>query len=304
CEAEIPFRVGHTAAIRQHTERHHHEQLQARVPDNAIANIVQDENGNHKRRKVAGAQQQETDKILDRWIARSGRPLVLVEDSGFREYIVYITRNGANIELTVPRRQQLRELVAVSASEARVALKKKLQSDTELLTPYYLDAEFRAFGWTLEVKRFRGVHIADEIASEVTKSLERWELRIDDCALLVRDGAANAVAASKRLSVAHISCIAHSFHLVSGGAIFDRRGTADAVSAEGAGTSLGGREEQVSAEDIVAAFDHVNDFVERAAEPTARRALDWIRAVVSRFRRQRCREYAGRNPRRLPNALE
>ncbi|TYZ65312.1 hypothetical protein PybrP1_000096 [[Pythium] brassicae (nom. inval.)] len=43
-----------------------------------------------------------------------------------REYIGYITSNCANIELTVPRRQQLHEMVVVLASKARVALKKKL----------------------------------------------------------------------------------------------------------------------------------------------------------------------------------
>ncbi|TYZ65311.1 hypothetical protein PybrP1_000095 [[Pythium] brassicae (nom. inval.)] len=66
--------------------------------------------------------------------------------------------------------------------------------------------------------------------------------------------------------------------------MFDSRGAADEVSAEGVDTSLGGREERVSAEYIVAAFDHVKEFVERAAEPTARTALDRIRAVMSRFR--------------------
>ena len=46
--------------------------------------------------------------------------------------------------------------------------------------------------------------------------LEEWNLSKPMCAMLLRNGASNAVKATSKLNLPNMSCVAHSIHLVVG----------------------------------------------------------------------------------------
>jgi hypothetical protein len=68
--------------------------------------------------------------------------------------------------------------------------------------------------WLLEVRHFPGKHTGIAIASELEKCIELWGLKKENCVKFVRDGAANGVKACNELQINHMSCLAHSLHLV------------------------------------------------------------------------------------------
>ncbi|KAE9096069.1 hypothetical protein PF005_g24807 [Phytophthora fragariae] len=90
------------------------------------------------------------------------------------------------------------------------------------LTLHYLDLKFRPCNWTLEIERFPGLHSGEAIADGLTKIFKRWGLNPSLCMKLVRDDASNAVLAGNLMGVPHMSCIAHSLHLVVAGALIKR----------------------------------------------------------------------------------
>ncbi|KUF84364.1 hypothetical protein AM588_10000678 [Phytophthora nicotianae] len=98
------------------------------------------------------------------------------------------------------------------------------------LTIHYLEEDFTVSSWTLEVEPFPGRHTGVAIAKGLEKIMDRWELRPENCVMLVRDGAANAVCASEILDMRSMSCIAHSLHLVVGGALLKQKKKAGAGS--------------------------------------------------------------------------
>jgi hypothetical protein len=209
------------------------------------------------RRKLTGIskdQQSYANGLLAKWVAQSMRPLTIVEDSGLLEFIRYITEVLGGIVLDVPGATQLRADISRIAAELRASLKTRIQFGclyycitTDIwtsrrgqsymaLTLHYVDEGFTMCSWTLEVEAFPGMHTGVAITRGLEEMMDRWELRPEMCMLLVRDGAANAVLGSDILGVKNMSCIAHSLHLVLGGALARHKATvplgaaADAVA--------------------------------------------------------------------------
>jgi len=107
-----------------------------------------------------------------------------------------------------------------------------MRSNISLMLHYVTD-EFEIKCWALEVQHFPGKHDAPAIAATLSAVLARWGLCREQCTKLLRDGAANAVAASDLLGVDQMSCIAHSIHLVVGGALFKKKNRSGAPGALG-----------------------------------------------------------------------
>lgn len=91
------------------------------------------------------------------------------------------------------------------------------------LTMHFLEADFTMNDWTLEVEPLPGKHTGEAISEALDKTMARWGLNKSLCVRLIRDGAANAVSGAMQLGVPHNSCIAHSLHLVVGGATIKKK---------------------------------------------------------------------------------
>ncbi|GMF30815.1 unnamed protein product [Phytophthora fragariaefolia] len=80
----------------------------------------------------------------------------------------------------------------------------------------------------------RRANHGEAIAEGLTKLFKHWGLNPSFCIKLVRDGASNAVLASNLMGVSHMSCIAHSLHLVVAGALIKRtRKVSDLANSSG-----------------------------------------------------------------------
>eukprot|EP00644_Phytophthora_capsici_P018302 jgi/Phyca11/131118/e_gw1.101.52.1 len=130
------------------------------------------------------------------------------------------------MSLRVPGRTELRRDIVGVARDLRTKLKTVLASDCQdyslttdiwtdrrqrsfmAVTIHYLNDNFQMANWTLEVEAFPGSHIGDAIAARVDDVVSRWGLQKGKSAVLLRDGAANAVLAGDRLGIYHLQCVA------------------------------------------------------------------------------------------------
>ncbi|OWZ19984.1 Zinc finger BED domain-containing hypothetical protein [Phytophthora megakarya] len=87
------------------------------------------------------------------------------------------------------------------------------------LTIHYLTKDFDSRVWALEVEHFPGKHSGIAISAETTKAMERWGLDKNRCSMLLRDSAANVTLAGDITGVRHMSCLAHTMHLVVAGSL-------------------------------------------------------------------------------------
>jgi hypothetical protein len=241
------------------------------------------------------------------------RPLSIVEDPWLLEFIRFITQELGGILLDVPGVTQLRDDIKRIAAELRASLKARIHEGcwyycitTDIwtsrkaqsymaLTLHYRDEDFTMCSWTLEVESFPGMHTGVVIASGLEQMLERWELNPEMCTLLVRDGAANAVLASNILGVNNTSCIAHSLHLVLGGALLGRKPRVRATGefSDPPTTEVDLQQDSVQ-DEVVAASAEEQDAVLTELESVldtllinnaaAQDALAQVRVVVQRFR--------------------
>lgn len=249
CKCRIYFQTGQNG-VKQHMEKYHGqimhgfgEKPKGDRNGDAASDVVYP-NGRFPNRplfEVSEKDQQRANEFLARWMVQSLHSISMVEDDGFRMYIEFIARELAGINLKIPKRTQVRSDMVRVAAEQRAARKTKIDADcafyavtTDIwtdrrlrnyvsLTAHYLDKQFLSNNWTLEVKRFPGKHTGTSIASALDDTLSRWELKKSFCTKLLRDGAANAVLASNILGVGHMSCIAHSIHLVVAEALIEKK---------------------------------------------------------------------------------
>jgi hypothetical protein len=228
---------------------HHHahiEQFMAkRTHARAKTKLESKFTGTDQTGKVAvtasAEQQKRANALLAKWLATSQRPFSLVQDRGFVDYINFITFTLSGLKLGVPSRNGVAGEVRLLAVQLRASLKEQLNKtckyyclSTDIwtdrsmrsymaVTLHYLDDKFKMYNWTLEVESFPGKHTGAAIAAALDAVLARWGLEKSFCVRLVRDGASNAVSAGNFMGVMHASCIAHSLHLVVGGAIIKQK---------------------------------------------------------------------------------
>ncbi|KAF1331168.1 hypothetical protein FI667_g4418, partial [Globisporangium splendens] len=170
------------------------------------------------------------------------RPISLVEDHGFIELLNFAATELGGVQLVIPKRTQVRSEIVRLASELRSSLKIKLRESclyfcisTDVwtdrgrrryisLTLHFLDPDFNSNNWTLEVEHLPGKHTGELISSTLHTTMDRWGLNKEYCVKLLRDGASNAVSAGENLRVNHMTCVAHSLHLVVSAAMMRKKG--------------------------------------------------------------------------------
>ncbi|RLN91127.1 hypothetical protein BBJ28_00023770 [Nothophytophthora sp. Chile5] len=261
CESCIPFRKGQNG-VKKHMVKFHMKHLATYAKDKAkkreaevtLTNSYSQSDPQSESKGVAVSPQQQShvNELLALWIAGSLRPLSTVSDKGFSALIRYLTSDLGGVEVRLPSRTQVRADIAQQAAELRASLKNKLAKEcgyysvtTDIwtsrtarsflaLTVHYLTLQFQLCNWTLEVEHFPGRHSGAAIAEGLTSLLKRWGLDLANCTKLLRDGASNGVLAGNLLGIEHMSCIAHSLHLVLAGLLIKKRPTPSDASAVGA----------------------------------------------------------------------
>jgi hypothetical protein len=321
-----------SSKVRYHMQRYHaHDMLEffarkvaleqstTRNLSDAFAEVAEPEK---KRvpRQITAEEQKHVNKLLALWISRHFRPIRIVEDTGFIEFVRYITVALGNVVVNVPRRTKMREEVVSLARTLRERVKKAIESDCGFYsvtsdiwtarntrsyiscTVHYVTASFHRVNWTLEVRELSGIHDGNAIASALKEIMHDWSLPASRCVKLVRDGGSNMVKAARFLSIDDMSCVAHSMHLVVAGALIKPRKKDALLDDSDAAAEV---EEQTPDIDVTIneddevflhdemdalrglqtlAIEEMNDYMDTTLSRLEQDDLECVRKIVQRFR--------------------
>jgi len=167
--------------------------------------------------------------------------MLMVQDTGFVEFVRYIAVDLGNVQVNLPKRTQLRSEIEGFARDLRTKISRlickgcrfySITSDIWTArnarsyiscTLLYVNEEFYPVNWTLDVRELAGIHNSSAIANSLTTILHEWSLSLERCSKLVRDGGSNTVRDASDMGIGHMSCIAHSIHLVVSGMLIKPR---------------------------------------------------------------------------------
>ncbi|KAK1947186.1 putative AC transposase [Phytophthora citrophthora] len=194
-------------------------------------------------RDITKEEQGQVNRLLALWISAHFRPLLLVEDKGFIEFVTYIPKTLGCVNVPLPKRTQLRRCIIIFANELREYVQGMISASCDYysitadiwtapnsrsciaFTIHYVGEDFNPRNWTLEVKEIPGKHTGKLIAEYLDIIMDDWKLDKGKCTRLVRDSGRNMVSAGKILGVEHFSCLARDIHLVVAGALSKDKNT-------------------------------------------------------------------------------
>ncbi|KAJ8550455.1 hypothetical protein ON010_g10613 [Phytophthora cinnamomi] len=194
-------------------------------------------------RSITSEQQQQVNALLARWIARHVRPMIILEDEGFVEFVFLSLMSWVALILsclTVPNYETTLSLLRYTTESVSRRTSQhfcayySLTSDVSTgrdgksnisLTIHYITDYFESRNWTFEVRELPGVHIHDGLAipTALNEMMQTGLLVKAYCTRLIRDGGSNMVSAAAKLGIADMSCIAHSLHLVVAGILMKKK---------------------------------------------------------------------------------
>ncbi|KAK1944906.1 Zinc finger BED domain-containing protein 1 [Phytophthora citrophthora] len=189
--------------------------------------------------------------IVSQWVRTSLRPMSIVEDQGLIEVVRFA--NNAKTQLSIPSRQTVAEGVHAKASQYHIWTSLKRECFISL-TLHYVDSTFGFHSWTLGVTEIPGKHDGDAIADVLVRCFSWWRLDLKRCAIFLRDGATNMSKACTTLGLRHMSCSAHSLHLVVGGALLIKSKERTSIIGDGIGSTGCQPGNQTMDVEIVSAF--------------------------------------------------
>ncbi|OWZ10770.1 hypothetical protein PHMEG_00016320 [Phytophthora megakarya] len=82
-------------------------------------------------REIGADVQHHLIRLLARWVAEHFRPLVIVEDNGFVEFISFITETLCGIRVGIPKRTQLRSCIISVADDLRLFVRADIERSCE-----------------------------------------------------------------------------------------------------------------------------------------------------------------------------
>ncbi|POM76730.1 Zinc finger BED domain containing hypothetical protein 1-like [Phytophthora palmivora] len=235
CSVKIPFKTSNHQVV-PHMERFHPNDLGTSRPiERNLTAEFTDTVDNI--REITKEEQEQVNRLLARRISAHVRPLLLVEDKGFIEFVTYITQTLGCVNVPLPKRTQLRRCIIIFANELREYIQGMISESCDYysitadiwtapnsrsyiaFTIHYVDEDLNPRNWTLEVKEIPGKHTGKLIAEFLDIIMDDWKLDKGKCRRLVRDSGRNMVSAGKILGVEHFSCLAHDIHLVVAGSL-------------------------------------------------------------------------------------
>ncbi|KAJ8562035.1 hypothetical protein ON010_g7641 [Phytophthora cinnamomi] len=304
----INFKTG-KHAVKQHMEVYHPDDIKSfmtarqrwqdeRQTTEIVRNLNQTfaeaaDSSTTPLRPITGDQQKRFNRLVAKWPAYHFRPMVIVEDEGFVDFVRIITEDLGRMKVKVPKRTQLRHEIVVLAAD----FLRRVQDDirrcylyfsitTDIwtarntrsyisLTIHYIDEAFYLKNWTLEVQEIPGIHDGKAIAAAIAKMMEDWSLSKVYCTRLLSDRGSNVVKAAELLE---LPCIAHTLHLIN-------------VKNDGATILEHEEDEPVSNDDRETmdrlqefAIDDISKYLDETISSLQRNELDAMRVIVQHFR--------------------
>lgn len=201
-------------------------------------------------RHLTPEEQSRVNRLLAQWVARHFRPMLMVEDDGFIEFVRFITEDLGMVHVKLPKRTRLRKEIEFLARDLRSQISTLICSGCEFYsitsdiwtarnarsyiacTLHYVNEQFYPVNWTLEVKELPGIHDSGAITNSLKDILSDWSLSLERCAMLVRDAGSNIVRAAVDMGVNNMSCIAHGIHLVVSGMLIKPRRVSSASTVD------------------------------------------------------------------------
>lgn len=166
--------------------------------------------------------------LLVNWIATSLRPFSIVEDSGFRHFVDFLS--NLNKQFSIPGRKKVREQLESYGELVRMKMQNKIDNDinyfsattdiwssrTMAITLHALSKDFQMINLTIEIDPLQGRHTGAMICTKMSNAFERWNLEKKKLVLMLRDNASNAIRACEDWGIESFGCIGHSLHLIVG----------------------------------------------------------------------------------------
>lgn len=179
-------------------------------------------------KKVGVHQKKNLDNKLLEMIVIDVQPFSIVENPGFRRFC-----DSLNPSYSLPSRKTLsktllpakylevlnntKQMVAKSAISVTLTtdLWTSRNSDSFMgVTAHFIDETFEIKSILLDVCLFEGSHTSINIASELNRLVQEWELQ-DNVLLAVTDNANNVKKAVEDLKWRHFGCLAHTINLIA-----------------------------------------------------------------------------------------
>lgn len=252
CKVTISYRHNSNKAL-DHMERYHTREMkafleeQAAVKDGAtrgLSEAVAEAAQPPKKRPartLSPEEQKRVNKLFTQWITRHFRPMRMVENAGFIEFVRYITVDLGNVHVNLPKRKQLWPEIVFLARDLRGRISSVINEGYDFYsitsdiwparnarsyiscTLHYVNEKFYPVNWTLEVRELPGMHDSGAVADAFEQVMQDWSLPATRCTKFVRDAGSNMVKAANDLGISHMSCIAHAIHLVVSGMLIKPR---------------------------------------------------------------------------------
>ena len=163
-------------------------------------------------------------------IIKNLRPFSIVEDEKFREFCILLQRCHGEFQML--GRTAIAEEVKTHAETCRIDFKSNVKHQCDYycfttdawtsrakqsyisLTLHFVTKELEMKSCMLEIDHLPGSHTGQALAERVRSLILDWKLNLNNCSMMVTDNGSNMLLASKLLGVEHMSCFAHSLHLV------------------------------------------------------------------------------------------
>ncbi|KAK1941533.1 putative AC transposase [Phytophthora citrophthora] len=270
-------------------------------------------------RPVTQEQQKHVNQLLAKWLACSFRPMDIVDDEGFLEFVQFVSEDLGRVKLDIPTSTQLSSELSDLGAELRSRVQQDIvqgckyfsltiatwtgRNDRKYFAPtiHYVDQDFYPKRWTLEVVELPGVDNDKAIAAVLSQMMEEWSISTYYCTRIVSAGEADVEKAAALLRIQHMQCIAHSIHFIVAGTMMEPKVQAtadelppwaDDVKVESSAPIQEHKEDEPLSNDERAfmknlralAVDDVNEYLDKIVSPLKRIELDAMRGIVDKFR--------------------
>lgn len=182
--------------------------------------------------KDGGHKKQQLDDLVVKMIVKDMQPLSVVEDEGFRELVA-----GLDPRYTLPSRRDLvrthlprlfqlekQRLHEELASANYIALTTDIWTSRQTrgyitVTAHYILPQWSLKSCVLETARMKKEHTAENIADDIRRVCNEWDILHKVCCIVTDNGANIVAAVTKCLQIKHVPCFAHTLNLIVQSAI-------------------------------------------------------------------------------------
>ena len=243
CQKEYKVKRSNTSTIWRHAEKEHRsklEEIQKESRAGTQPTLLEVLSKKGETYKKGSPRKDQVDTALINMIAQDSQPLSIVEDKGFLQFCKVMDR-----KYKVPSRPTVNQVLLpdlFSKTQAKVKTMLEAAEAVSLTSDLWSSSNYSSFiaitchFWsskeeklcsaTLDCFRFVGRHTAEQIAHELRRVMEEYNIQ-SKVLTTVTDNASNIVKAVSALGHRHIRCYAHCLNLIVVDSIKATKGLAE-----------------------------------------------------------------------------